>query len=68
MRPQKPKNKNRKIQNRWKGYFLDDIACKHCTNFRGTKRGCVLKECDFKEEKLDAIKHSRIRRKGGDAV
>ena len=68
MRPQKPKDRNRKFQNRWKGYFLSDIDCKYCINFRGTKRGCALSECDFTDEKLDAIKHRRIKRIGGDAI
>jgi hypothetical protein len=68
MRPQKPKGRNRKIENRWKGYFLDDIDCKYCVNFRGTKRGCALSKCNFEDEKLDAIKHGRIKRKGDDVI
>ena len=71
MRPQKPKRRNNKIrkeqQIRSHGYYLDDISCK-CVNYKGKKRGCILSACDFEEEKLDAIKYSRIKRKGGDAV
>ena len=74
MRPQKPKDRNRKFQNnskilnRFNGYFLSDVDCKYCINFRGPKRGCRLSKCDFEEEQLDAIKHDRIKRMGSDAV
>lgn len=63
MRPQKPKDRNRK----WKGYFLDDIACKYCIRYRG-KRGCVKPLCDYECEKPDAIKHGRIKRKRDDVI
>ena len=66
MRPQKPKkDKRHKTQNRWEGYYLSDIECKTCTNFRGKKRGCILSECEFEEEKLGAVKNGRIKRKRG---
>jgi len=74
MRPQKPKNRNRAIsrvqkqQNRVTSYYLDDISCHYCINYRGKKRGCILTACDFEEEKLDAIKYGRIKRKCGEAV
>ena len=74
MRPQKPKNRKRKLQdnsktlNHFKGYFLSDMDCKYCVNYRGLKRGCRLSECDFDEEKLDAIKHGRIKRMGSDVI
>lgn len=71
MRPQKPKNRANNIskaQSRAKGYYLDDISCKFCVNYRGRKRGCVLSSCEFEDEKMDAIKHSRIKWKAGDAV
>jgi len=71
MRPQKPKrriNKSDKAQNRFNNYYLDEISCKYCVNYRGKKRGCVLSACDFEEEKTDAVKHGRITRKVGDAV
>ena len=72
MRPQKPKNRanniSREQNNRLQGYYLDDLSCKFCANYRGKKRGCKLSACDFEDEKLDAIKHNRIKRRVGDAV
>ena len=68
MRPQKSKGRNQKFQSRGKGYFLSDIECKYCINFRGTKRGCALSKCDFEDEKRDAIKHRRIKRTGGEVI
>jgi len=71
MRPQKPKNRANNISNaqdRFQGYYLDNISCKFCVNYRGKKRGCVLSACAFEEEKLDAIKNGRIKQKVGDAV
>ena len=71
MRPQKPKNRvnnTDRVQNRFQGCYIDDISCKFCVNYRGKKRGCTLSACAFEEEKMDAIKHGRIKRKGGDAA
>ena len=71
MRPQKPKNRANNIsrqQSRFQGYYLDDISCKFCVNYRGKKRGCILSACDFEEEKMDAIKHGRIKRNRGDSI
>jgi len=70
MRPQKPKRRenNHKTQNRPKGLYLDEISCIYCINYRGKKRGCTLPDCDFEEEKLEAIKNGRLNRKAGDEV
>ena len=68
MRPQKPKKRihdQSKIFNRFQGYYLDDVSCQYfCVNYRGKKRGCILSACEFEEEKMDAIKHGKIKRKG----
>jgi len=71
MRPQKPKNRANNIsrqQNRFREYYLDEISCKYCVNYRGKRKGCVLSACDFEEEKMDAIKHGRIKRNRGGEV
>jgi len=70
MRQQKPKNRTNSsnAQNRFQGNYLDDISCKFCANYRGKKKGCILPVCDFEGEKMDAIKHGRIKRKAGDAI
>ena len=54
MRPQR--SKQPKITRRNNRYYLND--CRHCVNFRGKKRGCVLSECDF-EEMRNTVKRKR---------
>jgi len=72
MRPQKSKrfrdkdNTSTRIQNRWQGYFMEDMDCLHCVHWRGKRKGCPFRACAFEAEKLDAIKNGRIKRRGGD--
>jgi|GEM_PF-2440606 len=69
MRPQKSKRFRKStthIQNRWNGYYLEDIDCLHCVHWRGKRKGCPFHSCAFEAEKMDAIRHDRIKRKGGD--
>jgi len=56
---------NVRIVNRFRGYYHEDCQCKYCTNFRGNKRGCKLKECPFEEIRQEAILKGRIKRKRG---
>ena len=65
MRLQKPKDQYKRVYNRF-SYYLEDIDCQFCKNWRGQKRGCRLYKCGFDNEKLDAIKHGRIKRKRGE--
>jgi hypothetical protein len=51
-----------KIRNR--NYF-DSENCGVCKYFMGMKRGCKLDKCRFEDEKLDAIKHGKIKGKRG---
>ena len=70
MRPQKSKrfreNNATRIQNRFRGYYLDDINCLHCVHWKGRKKGCPFKACAYEAERLDAIKYDRIKRKRGE--
>lgn len=78
MRPQKSKrfrdnnnnshNSNTHIQNRWNGYYLEDIDCLHCIHWRGKRKGCPFRTCAFESEKLDATKNGRIKRRGGGEI
>ena len=54
-----------KRYDRWEGYYLEDCDCIYCLYFKGKKGGCPRKSCCCEEEKLDAIKHGRIKRKRG---
>jgi hypothetical protein len=73
MKPQRPKKHNKhnkhekptKIFNKFEGYYLDDISCQYCLQFKGRKRGCALSKCACKDEKSDAVKNGRIQRKRG---
>ena len=67
-RPCSPDNKNTHISNRWAGYYMEDIECKHCVHWRGRKKGCPFRGCAYEAEKLDAIKQGRIKRRGGDVL
>ena len=51
--------------NRWEGYYLEDCECIYCKHYEGKKRGCPLEYCCCEDEKLDAIRHGRIKRKKG---
>jgi hypothetical protein len=59
------KNTQTRIYNRWEGYYIEDLACEFCLYFRNRKFGCVLDVCCCLEEKADALKHGRIKRKPG---
>ena len=48
--------------NRWRGYYMEDIECRHCKYHKGRKRGCKFSQCRFDEEKLEAIARGRIKR------
>ena len=45
-------------------YYLEDCDCKMCKYFRG-KKGCGRAVCACEDERQDAIKHGRIKRKRG---
>jgi len=64
MRPQKSKRTREQqyVDNRWHGYYMEDLDCTFCMNHKG-KKGCNLSQCAYEEEKLDAIKNGRIKRK-----
>ena len=48
--------------NKWRGYYMEDMECRHCRFFQGKKRGCKLETCCCDEEKLEAITKGRIKR------
>ena len=54
-----------KYINKWQGYFLEDCECPYCDYYQGKKLGCKLDKCCCIEEKHDAIKNGRIKRKRG---
>jgi len=58
-------NRNTRYVNRWEGYYLDDMECRWCLHYQGRKRGCKLNECCCEDEKREARKHGRIKRKRG---
>jgi len=63
MRTQKSKGqKAKRIQQRWHGYYMEDLNCKYCIYWQGKKRGCALSGCTFEEEKRNAIKNGRLKR------
>jgi len=55
----KAKNGTTIIQNKFKGYFLDDIDCKYCINHISKAKGCRFFTCKFEEEKQQARKSGR---------
>ena len=58
-------NPNTRYLHRWQGYYIEDCLCIYCLHSRGSKRGCSLDACICMDEKLDALTHGRIERKGG---
>jgi hypothetical protein len=52
---------NVRIMNKF-NYYMEDMGCRRCKYYQGTKRGCKLTECCCEAEKLEAIKHGRIKR------
>jgi hypothetical protein len=58
------KNNVRRIE-KWRGYYMEDMQCSSCRFCQGRKRGCKLANCCCDDEKLDAIKNGRIKRKRG---
>ena len=66
MRPQKSKrNRSKYIDNRWHGYYTEDVPCQYCLYWRGKKRVCPRPKCAYEADKKDAIKNGRIKRKKG---
>ena len=66
MKPQKQKDySSKRITSNGDGYYLDDIECRNCVNWRGKKRGCSLPDCDYDIDKQIAIKNGRIKRSQG---
>ena len=59
------KNSNVRTVNRWEGYYVEDCDCHVCLHWKGVKRGCSLPACCCTEEKREARKHGRIKRKKG---
>ena len=59
------KKQNERIVNKWHGYYLEDLECQWCLYYISKKRGCSLTSCCCEEEKLDAIKQGRIKRRKG---
>ena len=53
-----------RIINRF-NYFVEDVACPLCLQWRGRKRGCALAVCPYADIKRDALAHGRIKRKPG---
>jgi hypothetical protein len=58
----KTKKDNVRRVNKWCGYYMEDMNCMYCRFFQGRKKGCRLEQCCCEDEKLDAIKHGRIKR------
>ena len=66
MKPQKQKDySTKRITSNGDEYYLDDIECRNCVNWRGKKRGCFLSDCDYNDDKLIAIQNGRIKRSRG---
>ena len=49
-----------RMVNRFKGYSIDDCACKLCLYFRGKVRGCALEKCDIEDELREAYERKGI--------
>jgi hypothetical protein len=47
--------------NKWNGYYMEDMECRHCKYYQG-KRGCKLESCCCEDEKLEAITKGKIKR------
>ena len=60
------KHKNPNVRNVNKfSYYLEDCDCLHCKYYQGRKRGCKLEKCCCEDEKLDAVRNGRIKRRRG---
>ncbi|GHU60579.1 hypothetical protein FACS1894171_2210 [Clostridia bacterium] len=59
-------SQNTRIQNKWQGYFMEDMLCENCLFYKGKSRfrkyGCENGECCCADEKRDAIANGRIKR------
>lgn len=61
MRPQKSKkNRDSKSYRKWKGYYLSDVDCMYCKHYRGKKRGCPFHQCEYTEERLNAVANGKF--------
>ena len=56
---QKQKNST-KVQNKFDGYYMEDMECKLCANF--VDKLCSRPKCDYIDEKRDAYANGRIKR------
>lgn len=45
-------------------YYAEDMDCKLCRYWRG-KNGCSRAVCCCEDERADAVKHGRIKRRKG---
>ena len=61
-KPQKKKDYSVRYNRKWHGYYMEDMDCKMCRHYVGKRKGCKLDICFCEDEKLDAIKHGRIKR------
>ena len=59
------KNKSNRIQDRWHGYYSEDLDCIYCLHWKGKRKGCPLSVCAYEEEKHDALANGRIKRREG---
>jgi len=57
-----PKKGLGRILRKFQGYYLEDIECKFCPQYRGKARGCPLIMCEFEQERQEAIESGRIER------
>ena len=62
---QKRKNDSTRRFNKWEGYYLEDCDCSLCPNYISKKKGCKLAKCCCEDEKRDAVKNGRIKRRKG---
>ena len=46
-------------------YHLEDMDCKLCKYWRGTKKGCSRAVCCCEDERAEAIAKGRIKRRKG---
>ena len=67
MRTQKSKRKREKyiIDNRWHGYYMEDMECQYCLHWKSRKRKCSRPKCAYQEEKANAVNNGRIKRRRG---
>jgi hypothetical protein len=57
-------SRNTRIQNKWKGYYLEDIDdCRLCLHYKKCGGyGCGLSLCLYEEERRNAVACGRITR------